>query len=75
MCRLPLVLEGRGSSVAVLRLLLVVASVAEHESQAQSLWHTGLVLYVGSSWTRDQTRVPSLAGGFLSTGPPVKSET
>ena len=27
----------------------------------------------GSSWTRDPSHVPTLAGGFLTTGPPGKS--
>ena len=36
----------------------------------QWLWRTGLVAqYVGSTWTRDQTQVPALAGRFLTTGP------
>ena len=36
-------------------------------AQAQKLWCTGLVAlwHVGSFWTRDQTHVPALAGGFL----------
>ena len=38
------------------------------------VWHMGLVplQHVGSSWTRDQTHVPRMAGGFLSTAPPRK---
>ena len=44
-------------------------------TQAQKLWHTGLAAlrHVESSWTRDWTCVPTLAGRFLSTVPPVKS--
>ena len=30
---------------------------------------------VGSSWTKDWTYVPALAGGFPNTGPPGKSKT
>ena len=39
-----------------------------------SLWHTGVVALrcVESSPTRNQTGVPALAGGFLTTGPPGK---
>ena len=44
-------------------------------AQAQKLWHTGLAAlrHVESSWTRDWTRVPVLAGRFLSTVPSGKS--
>ena len=44
------------------------------KAQAQQLWLTGLVAprQVGSSQTRAQTRVPALAGGFLTTVPPGK---
>ena len=43
--------------------------------RVQSLWCTGLVAlrHVGSSWTRDRTHVPALAGKFLTTGPPGES--
>ena len=36
--------------------------------QAQQLWHTGLVAlpHVGSSWTRDQTRVPYISIQILN---------
>ena len=42
---------------------------------AQQLWCISLVtlMHVGSSWTRDQTHTPALAGGFLTTGQPGKS--
>ena len=42
--------------------------------EAQYLWHTGLVVpqQVGSSQTRDQTRVSCIAGGFFTTEPPGK---
>ena len=30
---------------------------------------------LGSARTRDQTHVPALAGGFLTTGPPEKSSS
>ena len=41
----------------------------------QQLGCTGLValLHVGSSWTRDRTHVPALAGEFLPTEPPGQS--
>ena len=44
---------------------------------AQQLWHMGLLApwHVGSSQSRDQTRVPELAVGFLTTGPPWKPYT
>ena len=37
-------------------------------------WCTGLVVsqHAGSSWTRDQTCVPALVGGFFTTEPPGK---
>ena len=45
-------------------------------SRAQALlWPMGLGAWqqVGSSWTRDWTRSPTLAGGLLPTEPPGKS--
>ena len=49
--------------------------VAEHQlwSTGSELWCPGLVAprHVGSSWTRDQTSVPALQGGFLTTRPRV----
>ena len=57
--------------VALRRLLIAVASlVAEHGLQArglQQLWHTGLVAlwHVGSSWTKDRTRVPCIGRQIL----------
>ena len=40
----------------------------------QYLWRMGLVAlrHIGSSWTRDRTCVPVLAGGFLAVRPPGK---
>ena len=37
-------------------------------AQAQQLWHTGLVAprHVGSSWTRDRTRVPCIGRWILN---------
>ena len=70
--------------IAVHRLLIAVASlVAEHglqmrglqqlwltgsRSQAQQLWHTGLVVpwHVGSSWTRARTSVPCIGRRILN---------
>ena len=49
--------------------------LAGSRAQAQELWRTGLVAsrHVESSQTRARTRVPALAGGFLTTVPPGKS--
>ena len=46
------------------------------KAQAQQLWPMGLVApqHVGSSWTRDWTLSPTLAGGFFTTEPPGKSK-
>ena len=62
---LSLVAESRGYSLLVVRRLLIAAAslMAEFRFQglrAQYLWYTGLVAlqHVGSSWTRDGTRVP-----------------
>ena len=40
-------------------------------TRAQWLGCMGFVTpqHLGSSWTRDQTRAPALAGKFLTTGP------
>ena len=56
--------------VAVLRPLVAVASLLGIGSR-----HTrpAALLPVKSSWTRDQTCVPALAGRLLSTEPPGKS--
>ena len=59
-------------------LVIAVASLAvERGLQAgglQWLWRTSLAAlrHVGSSWTRDQSRVPAWQGGFLTTGSPGK---
>ena len=44
--------------------------------RAQSLWCVSLVALwpMGSSWSMDPTLVPGLAGGFLTTGQPWKSQ-
>ena len=58
--------------------LVVVASLcgarALEHAVSRMLWHTGVVALrcVESSPTRNQTGVPALAGGFLTTGPPGK---
>ena len=89
-CGLSLVVASGGYSLVVAhRLLHVVASLfVKHRLQsaqassscsmrAQQLWLMGLAAprHVGSSPTRDQTCVPSLQGGFLTTGPPGKPKT
>ena len=53
----------------------VVVWLAGSRAQAQQLWHMGFVAlwHVGSSWTRDRTMSPALAGGFLTTAPTGKS--
>ena len=85
---LSLVGRSRGYPVAVLCgfLIVVVSPVVEHglqhlqlagsRARAQSLWPVGVAAprHVGSSWTRDWTISSALAGGFLSTGPPGKSD-
>ena len=42
--------------------------LAGSRAEAQQLWHTGLVAlwHVGSSWTRDQTRVPCIGRRILN---------
>ena len=49
------------------RLLIVVTSHVEHGlwSPAQQLWCFGLVTHVGSSGTRDQTRVSCIGRWIL----------
>ena len=46
--------------VAVCRLLILLLQSTGSRGWIQKLWQTGLVAprQVGSSWTRDQTRVP-----------------
>ena len=53
------------------RFTELVAAACGHISSSP----LGLVAvrHVGSPWTRDQTHVPFMAGGFLSTVPPGKS--
>ena len=43
-------------------------SLAGCRTQAQQLWHMGLIAprHVGSSWTRDQTRVPCIGRQILN---------
>ena len=79
--------SGGYSLVVVCGLLIAVGSlVAEHGlqgswaftvvAQPQWFWSIGLVAlqHMESSWTRYQTHVPCLAGGFLTTGPSGKSK-
>ena len=65
--------------VLVCGLLIVVASLVEHGPQgvwAQQWWGMGLVAprHVESSQTRDRAVSLALANGFLTTGPPGKSD-
>ena len=48
--------------VAVCRLLILLLQSTGSRGWIQKLWQTGLVAprQVGSSWTRDQTRVPGI---------------
>ena len=67
------------SLVAVHRLLIAVAPLPVGFSRcsawAQQLRHMGPVAlwHAESSWTKDGTVSPALAGKFLTTGPPGKS--
>ena len=75
-----LAVTGGSSLVVVLRLLIAMASLVASpglEIVGSAIWHMGLGAprHVGSSKTRDQTHVPSLAGGLAATGPPEKSQT
>ena len=78
-CCVPAFFSCEKQWLAVCWLLTVVIYlVAERGSQEtglQQLWHTGLVapLHVGSSWTRDQARVPCIGRWILTTAPPEKS--
>ena len=83
MLRLSLVATNWGSSpVAMGRLLIVVASLVAEPwplgMWAKELWHTGVVApwQEGPSWTRGpgiESVYPTLAGRFLTIGPPGKS--
>ena len=71
-CRLSLVAMNRGYSSwqytsFSLWWLLFLQSV-DSRTQAQYLWHTGLVTlrHVGSSWTRDRTCVPCTGRQILN---------
>ena len=71
---------SRGSSLAVVRgLLIVMASLAaEHRLQgpwASAVWLTGFaaLCHVGSSQTRDWTYASCTGRQILTTGPPGKS--
>ena len=48
--------------------VVVAHELSSHGSQAQQLWHTGLVVpwHVGSSWTRAQTHVPCISRRILN---------
>ena len=64
-----LVAVSEGFFVVAVRGLLAVASpIAAHGASA-ALHHGG------SSQTRDGTCVPALAGGFLTSEPPGKSQS
>ena len=57
-----------GASVVVAR------GLGSFSLWAQELWCLGLVtlMHMGSSWTRDWTLSPMMAGGFFTTEPPGK---
>ena len=69
------VLEHVGLGTAALALWALKRRVNGCGVWTQQLWRTGLVApqYVGSSQTRDEPVFPALAGRFLSTEPPEKS--
>ena len=54
--------------VAVCRLLILLLQSTGSRGWIQKLWQTGLVAprQVGSSWTRDQTRVPCIGRQILT---------
>ena len=65
----------RGARALGARTSVVVArGLSSCGLRAQQLWCTGLVAprHVGSSRTRARTRVPCIAGGFLTTVPAGK---
>ena len=64
-----------GHSLVVVHGLLLLWSTDSRASGLQQFWLMGLVAlcHVESSWTRNQTCVPALAHGFLTTGPSTKS--
>ena len=81
--RLFLAASSRGYSVALCRLLTVVAPlIAEHRpwgagfgsctSRALESWLSSCSGHVGSSRTRDRMVSLELRDGFLTTGPPGK---
>ena len=56
--------------------VMVVHRLPRCRAQVQYLWHMGLaalVWHVGSSWSKDQTRV-SYTGRFFTTEPPGKPQ-
>ena len=79
MCGLSLVAASGGSSLAGVRRLLVVASVAaEHTLEALGLSSCAAqALLPLGVWDLPRPGIapmsPALAGGFLTTGPPGKS--
>ena len=65
--RWPLLLQSIGSRLHGLQQLWLLSSRA----QAQQSWCTGwaALRHVGSSWIKDRTVSPALAGGFFPTEP------
>ena len=73
MPRLSLVVGTGGDSlVVVLRLPLLRVLDSRSQAQPFGTWGLGVPGHMGSSRTRDQTRVPCT--GTRATGPPEKSK-
>ena len=63
----PLLLQSTVSRAHGLQSLQRVGSVFMSRARAQKLWHMRLIAlwHVGSSWTRDRTRVSSIGRWIL----------
>ena len=85
-CGFSLVVADRGYSTAEVHRLLLLQSLSPRTCRLQELWQAGSIVvahglhysvtrqHVGSSQTRIEPVSPALAGRFLNTGPPGKSQ-
>ena len=79
-CGLSLVAASGGCSLAVVCRLLLAAlllqSVGSRARGLRSLWPSGwaALRHIESSWSTGRIHVPRSGGGFLTNGPPGKSE-